>query len=232
MKLKKLCFFSLTLVMIFSILMTPATASADWDDPKPTSIRKLNYKKRTVRSGQKFELKAYARPYDCDDDQLIWSTSNKKIVKILSRDRRDDDITLKAVKTGKAKITCRIRGTKKKKTCTVTVKKAAKSKSKKPNRIWVDDKYMDVDLYDVEDIEYRVLPRNASNKKVTFRSSNTKVATVNSRGYVYGKRIGKATITIQCKANSKIKTKVYVRVERDYDDDDYYDDDYDDDYDD
>lgn len=227
MIIKKLLPAVLAALLSLTVIISPLSIHADEDDPKPTSIRRLNYSKKTLRVGQKFELEAYARPSDYDDDQLIWSTSNKKIVKIVSRDRRDDDITVKAVKTGKVKITCRIRGTKKKKTCTITVKKKAKKKYTKPKRIWVDDKYMDVDLYDVEDIEYRVLPRNASNKKVAFRSSNTKVATVNSRGYVYGKRTGKATITLQCKADPKIKTKVYVHVERDYDDD-YDDDDYDD----
>lgn len=220
MKIKKLLPAVLATLLSLTVIISPLSIHADEDDPKPTSIRRLNYSKKTLRVGQKFELEAYALPSDYDDDQLTWSTSNKKVVKIISRDRRDDDITIKAVKTGKAKITCRIRGTKKKKTCTITVKKKAKKKYTKTKRIWVDDKYMDVDLYDVEDIEYRVLPRNASNKKVTFRSSNTKVAAVNSRGYVYGKRTGKAEITIQCKADPKIKTKVYVHVERD-DDDDY-----------
>ena len=114
MKVKKILLMFMGFMMGLSLSLSPAVIHADSDDPKPTSIRKLNYKKRTVRVGQKFELKAYARPYDYDDDQLIWSTGNKKIVKIVSKDRRDDDITLKAMKTGKVKITCRIRGTKKK----------------------------------------------------------------------------------------------------------------------
>ena len=101
MKVKKILLMFMGFMMGLSLSLSPAVIHADSDDPKPTSIRKLNYKKRTVRVGQKFELKAYARPYDYDDDQLIWSTGNKKIVKIVSKDRRDDDITLKAMKTGK-----------------------------------------------------------------------------------------------------------------------------------
>lgn len=219
MKGKKLSIVVMGCLMGLSLALSPAVVHADSDDPKPTSIRKLNYKKRTVRVGQKFELKAYARPYDCDDDQLIWTTSNKKVVKIVSRDRRDDDITLKAVKTGKVKITCRIRGTSKKKTCTVTVKKKAKKKTVKPTRIWVEDKYMDVDVHNTEDIEYKVLPRKATNKKVTFTSSNQKIATVNSRGIVYGKQPGKVKITLKCKGNPKVKAYVYVLVEIDDDED-------------
>ena len=85
MKVKKILLMFMGFMMGLSLSLSPAVIHADSDDPKPTSIRKLNYKKRTVRVGQKFELKAYARPYDYDDDQLIWSTSNKKIVKITKK---------------------------------------------------------------------------------------------------------------------------------------------------
>lgn len=215
MKGKKISLLLMGCIMGLSLVLTPAVIRADSDDPKPTSIRKLNYKKRTVRVGQKFELKAYAKPYDYDDDQLIWTTSNKKIVRIVSKDRRDDDITLKAMKKGKVKITCRIRGTKKKKTCTVTVKKKAKKKTVKPTKIKLEDKRMDVDVNDTEDIDYKVYPKKATNKKVTFRSSNKKVATVNSRGDVRGIRPGRAKITLTCKGNPKVKAYVYVVVEYD-----------------
>ena len=121
-----------------------------------------------------------------------WSglPATKKIVKIVSRDRRDDDITVKAVKNWKSlKITCRIRGTKKKKDLYDHGKeKSQKKKYTKPTRIWVEDRYTDVDVHDWEDIEYKVYPRTATNKKVTFSSSNKKVATVNSKGYIYGKK--------------------------------------------
>ncbi len=155
--------------------MSPLSIHADEDDPKPTSIRRLNYSKKTLRVGQKFELEAYACPSDYDDDQLIWSTSNKKIVKIVSRDRRDDDITVKAVKTGKAKITCRIRGTKKKKTCTITVKKKAKKKYTKPTRIWVEDRYTDVDVHDWKTLNTRFIPGLPQTKRYRFLPATKKL---------------------------------------------------------
>ena len=200
MKVKKILLMFMGFMMGLSLSLSPAVIHADSDDPKPTSIRKLNYKKRTVRVGQKFELKAYARPYDYDDDQLIWSTGNKKIVKIISKDRRDDDITLKAMK---------------KKTCTITVKKKAKKKYIKPTKIKLEDKRMDVDVNDTEDIDYKVYPKKATNKKVTFRSGNKRIATVNSRGDVRGVRPGRTKITLTCKANPKVKAYVYVIVEYD-----------------
>ena len=57
-----------------------------------------------------------------------------------------------------------------------------------------------------------VLPKNATNKKVTYKSSNTKVATVSSSGKIKAKKKGKATITVTSKSNPKVKTKCKIVV--------------------
>ncbi len=53
-----------------------------------------------------------------------------------------------------------------------------------------------------------ILPSNASNKKVTWKSSNTKVATVNSNGLVKAVGLGKATITLTSVDGSKKATSI------------------------
>lgn len=57
-----------------------------------------------------------------------------------------------------------------------------------------------------------VTPNNATNKGVTFKSSNTKVAKVTSEGDVLAVGKGNCTITATSKSNSKIKDSCKVTV--------------------
>lgn len=57
----------------------------------------------------------------------------------------------------------------------------------------------------------RVSPKNAS-KSVTYKSSNTKSASVSSKGTVKGKKTGSVTITATSKVNKKVKASVKLKV--------------------
>lgn len=56
-----------------------------------------------------------------------------------------------------------------------------------------------------------VSPKNA-NKSVTYKSSNTKIASVSSKGTVKGKKTGSVTITATSKVNKKVKASVKLKV--------------------
>ncbi len=60
-------------------------------------------------------------------------------------------------------------------------------------------------------IKYSVYPSNATDKSVTFKSSNKKVATVTKKGVIKAKKKGKAKITITT-VSGKIKAKIKVTV--------------------
>ncbi len=59
-----------------------------------------------------------------------------------------------------------------------------------------------------------VTPNNSKNKKVTFKSKNKKIATVNSKGVVKGKKAGKTKIVITSKKNKKKKATIQVVVKK------------------
>ena len=52
-----------------------------------------------------------------------------------------------------------------------------------------------------------VKPNKKGNKKVTYKTSNKKVATVSSKGYIKGVKAGKAKITVVSKKNKKRKPR-------------------------
>lgn len=56
-------------------------------------------------------------------------------------------------------------------------------------------------------LKYQIYPVK---KKVTFKSSSPKVASVNKKGVITAKKAGKATITIKA-GNKKVKVKVTVK---------------------
>lgn len=192
--------------IMFACCMTAAPVKAD-DDPIPTDIKRLSHTSKTVKTGKEFELKAYTGMKDYDDDYLEWSVSNQKIVRFEDDERTGDDMEFEARKEGTAYITCRISGTDIKKTCRV---KVVSGKA----RITVEDTNMDVDRGEWEDIEAKLVGGRYKNHKLTYKVSNKKVIRV-KRGRVYGKRIGRAKITIRAKADKKIKKVVFVRVEED-----------------
>lgn len=201
---RKLSIILAGVMLIGSAAAAPVKAD---NDPKPTQITRLSAVSKTVKTGKEFEIKAYTGLREFEDDYLVWSVSNHKVVGFEDRDRTGDDMDFRAKKAGTAYISCRIIGTDVKKTCKV---KVINGKA----RITVDDRFMDVDKGEWEDIEAKLVGGNYKNRKLTYKVSNKRIIRV-KRGKVYGRRVGRAKITIRAKADKKIKKVVYVRVERD-----------------
>lgn len=62
-------------------------------------------------------------------------------------------------------------------------------------------------------LNVKVTPSKAS-KKVTFKSSNVKVAAVSKKGKITAKKAGKATIAVVSKSNKKLKKNIKISVEK------------------
>lgn len=199
--MKKLKFLLQTasLCMAF-ILMGTNTVSAKTPKVKKIKFSNVSSKKTMYRgTSKKFTVKI--TPSKAKSRKLQWYSSNKKVATVSSKG------TVTAKKNGTAYITARVKSQKSKKVrCKVTVKtkKVSKVSFSSSKAVLQQGKYYTR--------KPTVSPSYAYNKKVTYKSSNTKVATVNSSGKIYAKGQGTATITATAADGSKKKSSYPVRV--------------------
>ena len=88
--------------------------------------------------------------------------------------------------------------------CKVTVTKEAESGDKKVVSVNLDLQAMRLKVGTNRTLQATVLPEDATNKSVTWKSNNSQVATVDENGKVVAKSAGKAIITVITKDGGKM----------------------------
>ncbi len=147
--------------------------------------------------GETFSLVATVLPKDAEYDGVIWASSNASVASVNSG-------TVTAVKEGTATITASAGG----KSSTCTVKVSAKVVT--VTSITLDKTSLSMQVGETETITATVNPDNATDKSVTWGSSDVSVATV-SNGIITAKKSGEAIIS--AKSGSCIaKCKVTITV--------------------
>lgn len=126
---------------------------------------------------------------------VSWSSSNKKVAAV----------SAKGVVTAKKKGSATITGTigSKSVTCKITVKPA-------PKKITLNAKSKSIKAGKTFKIKVK-LPKNTASYKITYKSSNKKVAAVSDKGVVSAKKKGKATITVKTFNGKKATLKITVK---------------------
>ena len=172
---------------------TETTKGSD-SAPKETKIT-INKKSASMVVGGKLKLKVTVKKYG-KKVSVSWKSSNSKIAKVSS------DGTVTAKKSGTATITVKTSDGKSVK-CKVKIKAAPSKVTLNKNRITLVIKKT-----------YTVKPKIPKKTYTTYlyKSSNTKVATVNNKGKIVAKKAGTAKITV-ITANGK-KATCTVKVVR------------------
>ena len=177
-------------------------ATTGWKNFK-TIVEAISLNKTDViiKKSKAVLLEATVHPSTLKDKSVTWKSSNSKVATVSS------DGWVRAIKTGTATITCTCVATGAKTTCQVTVGKVTLNTYKT-----VIEKGKTLKL------TANVYPSSLANKGVTWKSSNTKVATVSSTGKVKGIKAGTATITctsvaLGLKATCKV-TVGYVKLDQ------------------
>lgn len=179
---------------------------------KKITITNVPYGTLTIKKGSTYQLKAKAGSKS--NLKFVWQSSNKKKVSVSKNGK------IKGLKNGTATITV---STKKKNYKKAKIKVTVGTKV---SQVKVIKPAMVLCVGSTAKIKSQVLPKNASNQKVKYKTSNKKVATVNSQGVVNGITAGTAKVTILAADGSGKKTTVTVKVEKDVNEiklvDDFY----------
>ena len=205
--LKRVAVIVMATLMI-GLLAVPAKADSNVKPKKITAVGKQTV---SVNAGQEFELKVRMTPKNAEDDYLRWKiVSGSKYVRFDDDDRNDDEIELRAIKAGTAKVRCYIKGTSKKVDFTVKVKKATKkitaaTKTTKTVRIGKD---FDLEVNKYSGLKDRYLKWSIGNKKIVRFDDDERVGDEVEFKAI---KVGKTTITCtNTKTNQKITFTINV----------------------
>lgn len=126
----------------------------------------------------------YDIPSGLNSSNIIWRSSNQKVATVNSNGK------VTGIATGTTIITASLNGYTS--TCTIVVS----SNYIPVNGISLNKSNLNLTINSSEKLTSNVSPSNASNKDVTWRSSNNSVATVDSNGKITAKKIGTTIITV------------------------------------
>ena len=174
----------------------------------------LNKTSDEMYAGDSRNLTATVSPANATNKNVSWTSSNENIATVSSTG------VIKATREGTAIITVTTEDGNHKATCNVTVKQVKTEEPAEPIKptiisvTGVTLNKISAEMYvgDSTNLVATVSPANATNKNVTWTSSNENIATVSNAGVVKATREGTATITVttedgKYKATSEIKVK-------------------------
>ena len=155
-----------------------------------------------LKAGETYQLKPYISPSDATNKKLKYTSSDTKVAEVSASGL----VTAKS--EGEAKIRAAATdGSDEYAVCYVTVTGKAKVTG-----ITLDRTSAEVKRGEKLTLNVTVSPSYASNKKVVWKSANTKIATVDANGSVTAKAPGRTKITVTSAENSSYQASCTVTV--------------------
>lgn len=195
----------LALVMFVTLSnMTSFKASAKTKAVKKITLSNPKIKTLSLKKGETFALKMKVSPKGLTK-KIGYQSSKNKVVTVSKKGK------LKAKKEGKATITIfsKTKPKKKVKIAVTVYKKFKKAKKVKLNKT---SKVMQVG--ERLTLKAAVAPNKATVKKVTWKSSNSSVASVSKKGVVTAKKVGSIKITAYAKDGRGAKASCKIVINR------------------
>ncbi|KLU68125.1 MAG: hypothetical protein RHS_6050 [Robinsoniella sp. RHS] len=140
-------------------------------------------------------MKPTLKPSYASNKKYTWTSSNKKVVKVNSKGK------LTAVKEGTATITVKTSNGKKA-ICKITVRKA-------PVKLTLNEKSKTLKAGRTFALKAKRSSKSAG--KITYTSSNHKIATVNSKGVIKAVKKGQTIVTAKLYNGKSAQIKITVK---------------------
>ena len=165
----------------------------------------------TLTEGETETLTATVKPDNADNKKVTWSSDKTEVATV------DGVGRVTAVKAGEAVVTVTTEDGGKTASCKVTVK----AKAVNVTEVTLDKTELTLTEGETETLTATVKPDNADNRKVTWSSDKTEIATVDGDGKVTAVKAGEATVTVttedggktaSCKVTVKAKTVSVTEV--------------------
>ena len=168
----------------------------------PSIIEKLEFSQKnvSVKKGDTQQLIVIVTPSELSGSKLTWKSSDTSIVTV------DSNGVIKGVKPGTATITV-TSSNGKKTTCNVTVV----SDDVNVEKITLSPVDNTISSGSTTQIIATIEPENATNRDLVWTSSDSKIATVDSKGVVKGLKNGTVTITAKTK-DGKVVASTTITV--------------------
>ena len=192
-------------LLVAAVLLTTNFWSCSKDEepvPEPTppvvSVTSvtLNKTSTSIQVGGTETLTATVSPKDAANKKVTWKSSNAAIASV------DANGKVTGVKAGEATITVTTEDGGKTATCKVTVS----DKEIKVTGVKLNKSETSLLVGGNETLTATVLPEDATNQNVTWKSDKPEIATVDANGKVTGVKAGEATITVTTEDGGKTAT--------------------------
>ena len=146
----------------------------------------LDLHEKEMIVGDSVTLNAIIEPADATNKNVSWESDNDDIVKVEANGK------VTAVAAGTAIVTVTTEDGNFKDTCTITVEEPVVEVT----GVVLDHSKLSINVDESKALTATVLPENATNKAVTWKSDNEAVATVDNNGNVTGIAAGTAVIKV------------------------------------
>ncbi len=169
----------------------------------PIKLKKIVILGRNqVTVGNSVQLTEKLYPKNTTDRDIIWKTSNKKLAEV------DDDGLVTAKKTGNVTITAKERKRKKSKKFKIKILKIPVT-----DVCFSSSNKTSMEIGTKIPLSVQVMPQNATNRILKWKSSDSSVATVDKKGVVTALRpIENVTITATSADNKKIYCTWNIKI--------------------